>query len=435
MTEFTAPETWSVGELSAAISETLSAIFPTNIWVRGEITGLHIAPSGHAYFTLVEQGASANRNSDKLPVALFARSRATVEATLADQGLSLEEGIEVRIGGNVSYYATRSQVQIIMSEIDPNFTLGQLAANRAALLAALQSEGLLDKNRLLALSPIPLRVGLVTSDGSAACADFLDELANSGYAFEVVLCDSRVQGAEAPQNLVNAITTLQRYPLDVIAVVRGGGDRNDLLAFDTEPVARAVANCALPVVVGIGHETDESVVDHVAHAAYKTPTACADALVEMVAAFYARLGDAARSLSQRSAAITQGAAATMQNRSHLLSATTTKHLGQAGRHLAAAAGRLQHSALIRCNTQSHALDAAAQNLSRSTKQRCKTARVALASHEALARSHDPQRVLERGFSITRNQDGSIVRARPLPKSGDEIATTVAGGTIHSTVTD
>ena len=150
---------------------------------------------------------------------------------------------------------------------------------RAALLAKLAEEDLLRANADRPMPLVPLRVGLATSDGSAAEADFLDELRRSGFAFRVLRADTRVQGSDAPRSIASAIRMLATHRLDVLALVRGGGARTDLAAFDDEAVARAIAACPVPVVTGIGHEVDTSVADEVAHTAAKTPTACAQLLV------------------------------------------------------------------------------------------------------------------------------------------------------------
>ncbi|HCB34733.1 MAG TPA: exodeoxyribonuclease VII large subunit [Acidimicrobiaceae bacterium] len=423
--------TFSVGQLSQVISRALKAAFGGTVWVRGEITGYFESQAGHVYFTLVEAGASAERNSDKLPVALFRNRRGAVDRALADSGMRMADGLEVRVAGEVGYYSPRSQAQLIMTAIDPRFTLGNLAAARENLLRTLAAELLLEKNGALEMPLVPLRVGLVTSDASAACADFLEGVANSGYAFDVTLCDARVQGDQAESTLVAALATLARRDLDVIAMVRGGGDRNDLLAFDTESVARAVANCRLPVVVGIGHETDDSVVDHVAHTSTKTPTACAAALVEMATGFDERLRRCSNSL--RSVA--------------------TAHLAQSGRRLDAVAAQVQRRAEARCIRARHGADGAARRLAESAKaapraragleratgaviatarRRLNEARAAADSAAALVRSHDPQRVLARGFSVTRDGAGAVVRT--VPAAGAELVTQTLAATIRSTVT-
>ncbi|MEQ1786319.1 MAG: exodeoxyribonuclease VII large subunit, partial [Acidimicrobiales bacterium] len=277
----TIPEpTYSVTELADAIGNALRASFRDEVWVRGEIRDLSRPQSGHVYFSLTDPDGGAS-----LGVMLSSRTKGSVNSTLttAGGGVRMTAGTDVRIRGRLDWYAPRGQLQLRMTAIDPAYTLGQLEVARAALLARLTEEGLLRANAARPLAPAPLRVGLVTSEGSAAEADFLDELRRSGFAFHVLRVDSRVQGVDAPRSIASAIRMLSTHPVDVLALVRGGGARTDLAAFDDEAVARAIAACPVPVLTGVGHEVDTSVADEVAHTSAKTPTACAQLLVARVA--------------------------------------------------------------------------------------------------------------------------------------------------------
>ncbi|MGB1822063.1 MAG: exodeoxyribonuclease VII large subunit, partial [Acidimicrobiales bacterium] len=290
----TETHTWSVGDLCQAIRDTFSAVFPEEIWVEGEIVGLNVASSGHVYFDVIEPDSEGSR-VDKMSVALWRGRRQGVEAVLAKaEAGPLVDGIRVRIKGELSFFAPQGRVQLLMTAIDPTHTLGQLAVDRERVLKSLSSAGLLDANSALKVPLVPLHIGLITSDGSAAYNDFVNEISSSSYPFKISLAHSPVQGAEAESGLVSAIETLGDIDVDVIAVVRGGGARTDLMAFDLESVATAVANSTRPVLSGIGHETDRSIVDEVAHTAYKTPTACAAALVQTVEAFHQKLDLSAR---------------------------------------------------------------------------------------------------------------------------------------------
>ena len=220
--------------------------------------------------------------------------RQGVEAVLARaEAGPLVDGIRVRIKGELPFFAPQGRVQLLMTAIDPTHTLGQLAVDRERVLKSLSSAGLLNANSTLKVPLVPLHIGLITSDGSAAYNDFKRNFSSS-YPFRISLAHSPVQGAEAESGLVAAIETLGDIDVDVIAVVRGGGARTDLMAFDLESVATAVANSTRPVLSGIGHEIDRSIVDEVAHTAYKTPTACAAALVQTVGAFHQKLDLSAR---------------------------------------------------------------------------------------------------------------------------------------------
>src|SRR5262249_31546231 len=156
----------------------------------------------------------------------------------------------------VDFYAPTGKLTLKMRGLDPMYTLGQLAADRDRLLRRLVGEGLLDAQRRLPLPACPYRVGLVTSVGSAAWHDVTDELRRSGLRWQLVVCDTSVQGANAEYGIAGALRRLGRAEVDVIALVRGGGSRTDLATFDTEVVARAIAGLPVPVLTGLGHEID-----------------------------------------------------------------------------------------------------------------------------------------------------------------------------------
>src|SRR5262249_5255318 len=254
----------------------------------------------HTYFKLVEKAALGERIQGRLDVALFSDSAPAVRRALAEvPGAALADDVEVRIRGRVRIYPPTGQYQLVMTSIDPVFTVVALAANRQRLLRALAEEGLLDANRAVELPAVPLRIGLITSRGSAAYHDFVDELLRSPYAWRVGVVDVAVQSAGAAQRIKWALGQLASVAVDVVVVARGGGSRADLAPFDTELVARAIAAMDVPVVTGIGHEIDRSVADEVAWSACKTPTACAQLLVGRVDAFVDRLDHASQRVAAR----------------------------------------------------------------------------------------------------------------------------------------
>ena len=265
--------TFSVSELAERIGASIRNAFPDEVWVRGEIQNLSRAPSGHVYFSLADDDPETP--GAQLSVMLRSRDKDRVNRLLRKAGgnVRMTDGTDVRIRGRLDWYAPRGQLQLRMVSIDPAFTLGQLAAARAALLEKLRTEGLLDRNRLVPLPLVPLRIGVVTSSGSAAEADVLHELDRSGFAFDVRVADVRVQGAEAPGSIAGAVRWFAARPpddrFDLLIVARGGGAATDLAAFDDELVARSVAECPIPVISGVGHETDRSVIDEVAHSTAK----------------------------------------------------------------------------------------------------------------------------------------------------------------------
>ena len=406
----TETHTWSVGDLCAAIRDTFSAVFPEEIWLEGEIVGLNVASSGHVYFDVIEPDSEGSR-VDKMSVALWKGRRQGVESVLARaEAGPLVDGIRVRIRGELSFYAPQGRVQLLMTAIDPHHTLGQLAVDRERVLKSLSMAGLLDANSALKVPLVPLHVGLITSDGSAAYNDFVNEISLSPYPFRISLVHSAVQGAEAESGLIAAIETLGDVDVDVIAVVRGGGARTDLMAFDLESVATAVANSTRPVLSGIGHEIDRSVVDEVAHTAFKTPTACAAALVQAVAAFDQTLDLSARRIVNMAVTNHDRASEAISYSVRAIGDRARRTLDIEEERLAALSSRLSDLGLMSIGRNSQRLDRISD----------------------LLRALHPDRILARGFSITRDRDGEIVRGQvPL---GSTLVNETADSLITSTVT-
>ncbi len=410
--------TFRVGELNRLIRHALAVTFPDELWVEGEIHSLKRHPSGHVYFDLVDASDDGQQADATLPVALYRTNKEAVNRLLIRTSrdtpggsIKMADGVHIRIRGALDYFPPKGRLSLRMTSIDPAYTLGRMLAERDRVLAALAAEGLIDRNRLLPFPLLPLRVGLVTGAGSAAYADFLDELRASGIGWQVTFVAARVQGPGAERDIAQALSHLEARGVDVIAVVRGGGARTDLLAFDAELVARTIAVLSVPVVTGIGHEIDTSVADAVAARAYKTPTACAAALVD-----HARL--AIQRTEAAWAAIGPAATRALDRHDQALRATA-RHVTFASRsqldlraqHVAAVQGRVARAV-------PRALDGADR-------------RLALAS--VRADGVDPRRALARGWSITRTADGRVVRHAEDLHVGDELVTQLAAGTVHSRV--
>ncbi|MEO2171829.1 MAG: exodeoxyribonuclease VII large subunit [Acidimicrobiales bacterium] len=407
------PVVLTVGQLGELLKEGLSALFPGDLWVEGQVSGFHDARSGHAYFDLVEPSDEPGRAvAAKLSVALFKQARGRVDRTLSEAGgLALSNDMQVRIQARIDFYPPSGRLQLIMQGIDPGFTLGRLAVERERLLHALADEGLLRANRANPIPVPPLRVGLVTSVGSAAHADFNEELSCSGFPFTILERDARVQGEGSAIDLAEALHMVATHRPDVIALVRGGGSATDLAAFDAEVLARTIATLDVAVVTGIGHEVDRAVADEVAHSAFKTPTACAAAIVGQVTAFADAFADLQESIAQRAGASTSRAADLLDDLAHRTATSATAVLDRRTDRLDDLVGRLRRSPTATLERQVERLAGITDNL----------------------RALDPARILARGWSITRLADGTLVRSVTDTATGDTLVTHVAGGTVTSTV--
>ncbi|MEX2626500.1 MAG: exodeoxyribonuclease VII large subunit, partial [Ilumatobacteraceae bacterium] len=398
--------TYSVGELADAINGVLRSGFPDGVWVRGEIDSLSNR-GPHTYFSLVEHGENGRA---VLNVQLFAPMKRNLAPLLKRHRLELAAGMKVRIFGHLDLYAPSGRLGLKMAGIDPRFTLGELAGERDEIVRRLIASGAYDANRSRRLGPVPLRIGVVTSVGSAAWHDFHHEIERSALGFRLAVCDVRVQGDTAVEMIAAAIHTLSRRDdLDAIVVMRGGGARNELATFDAEPIARSIAASAVPVLTGIGHEVDRSVADEVAHAAHKTPTACAGALVADVQGYLTGAEQAWAGIERSARADLDDATARLDDRARRIGRRTDAAVDRAADRLAARVEQLRRRAPSVLDASDAVLDRAADRLARRPVQLLDAEDRHLASLAARVELLDPARLLARGWSITATADGRTVR--------------------------
>ncbi len=275
------PQVWQVGALCRAIADALDARF-NPVTVQGEISGFSRAASGHCYFSLKDA-------SGQIRCAMFKRAAAMANFSPRDGDL-----VEVR--GRVDVYTPRGDLQLIVESLQ-QAGQGALFEQFLRLKAKLETEGLFDPSRKRALPRMPRQIGLVTSLGAAALHDVATALQRRVPHIPVVLSPASVQGANAPQEIIKALSKLYQYneqirrlepdllsdllpKLDVILLVRGGGSLEDMWSFNDETLARVIADSPIPIVVGVGHETDFSIADFVADLRAPTPTAAAELVSE-----------------------------------------------------------------------------------------------------------------------------------------------------------
>ncbi len=427
--------TYTVGELAHAINDQLRRGFSDGVWVRGEISGWSKSSVGHIYFDLIERDQISGKLS-KLRVAFFVGAQHGPRSRFKRAGLKLQEGLNVRIFGRLDFHSSAGALNLIMTDIDPRFTLGELSLARDDVVRRLVASGLFDANRRHQLSPVPLRVGVVASVGTAAWHDFYHELEHSGFGFRLAVCDTRVQGEWAVGMVSASIRTLTaRRDLDCVVVIRGGGARNELATFDAEPIALAIATSPVPILTGLGHEVDRSVADEVAHTALKTPTACAGRLIELVATYSSateerwtaitaavrsdlidtttRLSDRAHRIARRTHAAVERADGRLDTRVERLRDSPLRQLAAVERHVNRIAARISSRAPQLLVSEERDLDFAVSRL-------------------ALL---DPVNLLSRGWSITRDSHGAIVRSTSDVTHGMIITTQLADGVVTSRIDD
>jgi exodeoxyribonuclease VII large subunit len=432
----------SIGGVYEQVESALNEAFPRNrhLWVRGEIRQVSDHRSGHLYLSLVDpEDESPRRDRSRggvptLNVKCWRSSWAPLRHGLAKQGIELAEGMVVVLRGSLDLYRAKGEISLILAEVDVTALLGQLAAKRAQLLQTLDAEGLLQRNARLPLPEVPLHIGLVASPGTEGCSDFLGQLTGSGFGFRVSHVRVTVQGAGAPASIARAVTALNRSDCDVIAVVRGGGARADMAAFENEAVVRAIATASKPVFTGIGHTGDETLADIVAARACITPTECGQQIVETIRSWWTErvVGSAALLARRVPGYLNDAQSRDTQARSRLT--------GAARQQL-----RVHRGALVR--KSSSLRRAAPEGLASSAvRLRAQAARLGplslghlgrqderVQSWRRLLAAYDVERQLERGYSLTLTADGALVRSATALTEEQEIVTRFADGTVRSRV--
>lgn len=416
------PAAWTVAGLLLAVSDALAARFAA-VSVRGELSGFTRAASGHCYFTLKDaSGAGA-----ALRCAMFRR---------AAVGMSFvpRDGQQVEVRGRLAVYEARGELQMV-AEAMLQVGAGNLYEEFLRLRDRLQAQGLFDTGRKRALPAFVQRIGLVTSATGAALHDVLTALARRAPQVEVVLCPALVQGTEAPPAIVAALAAANQLPgLDVIIVCRGGGSLEDLWAFNDERVVRAVAGSRLPVVCGVGHETDVTLVDLAADLRAATPTAAAELVAplrdELLRALQQRASQMGRRVAHRLESAQQQVdnwGLRLQRPGHLVATQGARWVALAERHHAALHQALQ----LTKQAQRHV----GLRFARSGALALERQSLAAERLGARLQAVDPKRVLSRGYAWVASDDGRAIVSAQALRMGQRLRAVWADGEAVATVSE
>jgi exodeoxyribonuclease VII large subunit len=386
---------WTVSALVHAVADTLAARFAL-CSVHGELSGFSRAASGHCYFSLKD----ADGGDALVRCAMFRRAAGLLDFNPAD-------GQQVQLRGRLVLYEPRGELQLVVESMQRSGE-GALMEQFLRLKAKLQAEGLFDSARKRDLPPFPVAVGVVTSLGAAALHDVASALARRAPHVRVVVYPSLVQGPQAPAALVQALTLAsQREEVDLLILCRGGGSLEDLWAYNDEAVVRAVVACPLPVISGVGHETDASLVDFAADLRAPTPTAAAELAVQATRALVDQLGDqaahlqrAARHHLDRQAHRLDRAALTLSRPVQAVRLSTMK-LQRLAQQLVSAQERGRERAVQQ-------LQRAAQRLQQAQQQQRVLQSHRLAHLATRLAAADPHQVLRRGYAWISDEKGAAV---------------------------
>ena len=407
-------ESLSLLELNALVRDTLEAGLPDAYWVRAELSEVRTNSTGHCYVEFVQKSERGNGLLAKARGIIWANVYHLLKAYFeASTGQTLAAGIKVLVRVSVNFHELYGY-SLVVSEIDPTYTIGDLAERRRKILRQLQEEGVLDLNKELAMPMLPQRVAVISSKTAAGFGDFCDQLRQNAYGFyfRVELFPALMQGDRVEASVLHALDGINARSddFDVVVIIRGGGATSELADFDSYMLASACAQFPLPIITGIGHERDDTVLDMVAHTRVKTPTAAAELLIQ-------RLVEAAEALTL------------WKNR---LYAGVKQLLQMQGNRLALMAKAIPAGAVRRLSEQKVALQAVKGQLGLAAHRRLTAQRHLLSLWMQKAEDAAPEKQLARGYSITL-KDGKVVKSLDTLEAGDVLETLLAGGRLKSEV--
>lgn len=407
-------QTYTLFDLLEHLRRVIALNYPEALWITAEVAQISRS-RGHLYLDLVQKGAGADSGIAAQAQAVIWQ-REYQKLRLA-QGIALEEvlhdGREVRLLARVDFHE-RYGLKLLITDVDPAYTFGQIELRRRQTIDTLRALGLLERNRALPLPAVLQRIAVVSSEGAAGFQDFREHLAANafGYRFQCRLFSSAVQGDNADPELIAALETIaaQRDRFDCAVILRGGGARTDLAAFDRLNLCKIAATLPLPLFTGIGHDADESVLDMVAHTALKTPTAVADFLIQHNLFFENNILRAAGQVRETAAY-------------HLKVKTLELH------HLEGAA---RWSAQGRTRSAKQQVEQISAALPALARRQLLAATRQLEQAETLCAALHPEAALRRGFSLTL-KDGKVVTAATEVQPGDMLDTRLREGSVRSVV--
>jgi exodeoxyribonuclease VII large subunit len=430
--------TYSLFEVNQTIKTVLHEAFPENIWITAEINDLKVNRNGHCYLELIEKDTDGTK--------LLAKARATIWANIFREikpffeqttGQLLIEGIKVRLNISVEFHELYG-FSFNIKGIDPSFTLGDLERQKKEIIGKLEEEGLIDKNKELEIPLCPQKIAVISSPTAAGYQDFSEQLTNNGfgYTYYTKIFPAIMQGNEAEESLIQALDKVAKHKdfFDLVVIIRGGGSQSDLNCFNNYNLASKIANFELPVLTGIGHERDETILDIVAHTKLKTPTAVAEFLIDQLYEFESSLIESSRDITDVATRFVNSNQDKLLRLAHQLSYSTSKKINQASSNLNLTKHKLESTFEKILLTEKNKIADIEKTLPGKIQVSIEKEKLKLEKHSKALSILNPSETLKRGYSITSIENKVVNSAKELLKE-DKITTTFYDGESVSKVED
>lgn len=430
------PQAYSLLELNTALRAAVDKAFPDKYWVCAEVSELHVNAAGHCYLELIEKntrGATVARQRAMIWAPVFRLLKPHFEQ---ETGFAFSAGIKVLVQVSVAFHELYG-MSLVIGDINPTYTLGDAARRRAEILRRLVDEGVIDMNRELALPIVPQRIAVISSGTAAGYGDFIDQLQNNPYryVFYPVLFPAVMQGERTESSVIEALNRIYAAidHFDCVVIIRGGGATSDLGSFDSYPLAANVAQFPLPVVVGIGHDRDDTVLDHVAAVRVKTPTAAAEWLVARVHETELRIEALRREAAEAVEACLSREATRLQQVVSMLPLAVTRRLHAEQSRLLAAVATVERGSRERISQEKSRLSLLTHLIPERISSRLHHEAQRLDSLQQHINLLSPDAMLSRGYSLVL-KEGKVVRSVADLAAGDATTLLLADGEASATIT-
>ena len=404
----------SLYQLNAIIHEVIDSSLDAAYWVVGELSDARQGANGHFYGELIEKGDDGRTITARARVNCWARQYNILRPRfIRESGQDIRAGMKVMMQVRVTYHEAYG-LALHMLDIDATYTMGDLMQRRQAILRKLEEDGVIDDNKTLHMPRLLQRIAIVSAEGAAGYGDFIDQLHHNEYRlrFTTRLFPAVMQGQHVEESVIAALSAIEEEydRWDAVVIIRGGGATSDLADFDSYPLAHRIACMPLPVIVGIGHERDETVLDHVAHTRVKTPTAAAALLIDHQCEELSALAQLQERILQSTRQRLHAEHMRLQSLAQGLPLRFATLKEREGHYIDRLWLRLIEASRRRLDQESHRIDITSLRL----------------------KALDPALLLERGYTMT-TVGNTIITSPQQVKKGDVITTRLKQGTIYSTV--
>jgi exodeoxyribonuclease VII large subunit len=448
----------SLSELQLIIRDSLYTALPDSYWVMAEISELKENYAGHCYLELIEKNPDEKNVRARIKAIIWNSRYRFLKALFENvTGEALRDGLKILVKTKVEYHELYG-LSLIISDIDPAFTVGEMAMKRQLVIKRLEQEGVFSMNKELKFPVLPQRIAIISSRNAAGYSDFINHLKGNtfGYVFFTALIDTSMQGKETEQGVVDALDkiALNFHLFDLAVIIRGGGSQSDLSWFDSYNIAYHVTQFPLPVITGIGHDKDTTVTDMVANRSLKTPTAVADFLIDCVAGVENHINEmgtliinASRNIIERNKNRIETSGIKLLPLVRLMISDLKDRLSteiieiiNTGKKLVYSAGLISESKASRLVSavKSYSLKKETllmknqESIVTSVSNLLLTKNIRLVTLDNTLKILSPENVLHRGYSVT-SVNGKILKSTDQIRNGDLIDTQLYKGKLRSKV--